>query len=153
VDYGTAGYGQYYDDQTSNTSHTVTLLDLNPGTTYHFRIKSKGSTSGNVNYSPDYTFTTLDPNGPVVSRVASSVDPTDATITWQTLNEESDSHVEYGITTAYGQVYDYPYSATYHAANLGGLSPGTTYHFRIKATGTSGRITYSADYTLTTSGP
>jgi hypothetical protein len=65
-------------------------------------------------------------------------------------------HFEYGPTAAYG-------STTYTtgagnggtvaaAANLGGLSPATTYHYRIVATN-SGGVTQGVDRTFTTSAP
>jgi hypothetical protein len=154
MDWGTTtNYGQVYSDSSSNTSHQVALSGLAAGTTYHLRIRATGSTSGNINYSHDYSFTTQAPTGPIISGVSYllNVGVRDVSISWRTLNEESDSYVEYGTTTSYGLVYNYPSSAIYHGATLSNLTPNTTYHFRIRATGvTSGLATYSDDYSFTT---
>lgn len=59
VDYGkTADYGSTTPlDENLVTSHSVTLADLEPNTTHHFRVKSKDA-SGNQATSGDYIFTT-----------------------------------------------------------------------------------------------
>jgi len=64
---------------------------------------------------------------------------------------------DYGTTTAYGQAAPCspttPYAgATDVTAQLSGLSPSTTYHFRLEATNADGR-TDGSDQTLTTQGP
>ncbi|HWX42970.1 MAG TPA: fibronectin type III domain-containing protein, partial [Blastocatellia bacterium] len=157
VDYGTTtSYGLVYNYPSPSNYHGATFLHLSPRTTYHFRIKATGTTAGNVTYSDDYSFTTKAPTAPVISAVAylPNVGVTDISITWSTLNEESDNYVDYGTTTNYGQVYNYPSPSTYHGATLTGLTPSTTYHFRIKATGaTSGQVSYSDDYLFTTLDP
>jgi hypothetical protein len=94
--------------------------------------------------------------GPVISSVAylPNVGSTDVSITWSTLNEDSDSYCDYGTTTNYGLVYNYASPGRYHGATLTNLTPSTTYHFRIKATGATSRIvTYSSDYSFTTKAP
>lgn len=59
--YGTTtNYGKEIKTTTYTTSHSITLTELIPGTTYHFQIKSKDST-GNIGTSEDRTFTTLKP--------------------------------------------------------------------------------------------
>jgi len=57
--YGTStDYGLEVKTTSYVTSHSVTLTDLTPETTYHYQIKSKDS-SGNVGNYTDKTFTTL----------------------------------------------------------------------------------------------
>lgn len=59
VVYGiTTAYGKEVKTTTYTTSHSVTLSDLSPATTYHYQVKSKDS-SGNIGYFADKTFTTL----------------------------------------------------------------------------------------------
>ena len=83
------------------TAHTVALSGLSGSTLYHFRVKSRDA-AGNLATSGDFTFTTLDATAPVISGVgASAITATGATIGWTT-NEASDSQVDYGLTTAYG---------------------------------------------------
>ena len=118
---------------------------LSPNTTYHFRIVAKNA--GGTGNGSDATLETL-PNAPaVVTQAASAVTRTSATLT-ATVNpnggQVSDCHFEYGPTETYGS--SAPCSsppgsgATVVAvsASASGLTPNTTYHFRISATNTGG---------------
>lgn len=59
----------------------------------------------------------------------SDVTPNSAVVTWRT-SVPANSLVEYGETAAYGaQSPLYPAYVTEHSVALGGLSPGTVYHF------------------------
>jgi hypothetical protein len=65
----------------------------------------------------------------------------------------SRAHFEYGTTTAYGtststQTVGVSGSPTPLAAAIGGLAPGTTYHYRLVAE-SSGGVSYGADRTFT----
>ena len=81
----------------------------------------------------------IDP-GPVISGVA-AFDVTDdgATITWD-LSEPGTGYVEYGTTTAYGSETVHEESFTYatHIQTITGLTPGTTYHYRVRSSAPSG---------------
>ena len=59
IEYGkTTSYGSTIpSDEGLVTSHNVTLSDLEPNTTYHFRVRSKDAT-GNEGISGDFTLTT-----------------------------------------------------------------------------------------------
>ncbi len=95
----------------------------------------------------------LAPNAPRISDVAATdISEKRATISWRT-DEFSSCRVEFGETTAYGQSANSLRYATSHSVDLRRLSPGTTYHYRIIATGFwfSG-TTQSGDYTFTTPG-
>ncbi|MGH7196419.1 MAG: fibronectin type III domain-containing protein [Candidatus Saccharimonadales bacterium] len=153
VEYGTdTAYGSTKTVAGFGTQHTVNLDALAPGTTYHYRVVSSDAAS-NQTVSADLTFTTATPDttAPVISNVASNnVTATGATITWNT-NEVSDSQVEYGTTTAYGQ--STPPNATMvadHSASLSGLQPGTTYHYRVLSRDGAGNVATSTDETFTT---
>jgi PGF-pre-PGF domain-containing protein len=93
----------------------------------------------------------LDTTPPVISNVAvTDVTTTSARITWTT-NEPSTSQVEYGTTTAYGTLTPLdPTLVTSHSVALTGLSPGTTYHFRVISIDAAGNKAYSSDFTFTT---
>lgn len=80
---------------------------------------------------------------------ASSVSAFGATITWQT-NATSDSRVDYGLTTAYGQSRTVSTPVTNHSVTLTGLRPSTTYHFKVTSGGTGYTSGVSGDYTFTT---
>ncbi len=89
----------------------------------------------------------------VISNVgSSSVTNNSATITWDT-NLGATSQVEYGVTTSYGQttVLD-ANEVISHVQTLAGLSPKTTYHYRVVST-RDGITKYSSDGTFSTEGP
>ncbi len=135
------------------TSHSRNLTGLNPGTLYHYRVKSRDA-AGNLAVSGDFTFTTLssaDTAPPVISKVAaSSITSSSANVTWTT-DEASDSQVEYGLTSAYGKSTGLSSSLlTSHSRNLTGLNPGALYHYRVKSRDAAGNLATSADFTFTT---
>jgi phosphodiesterase/alkaline phosphatase D-like protein len=129
------------------------LSGLAPNTTYHFRIKAVGR-DGTV-YGPDQQFTT----GPAPP-VATTSDAAKIKATSATLRGSLDSlgtaptvrvSFEWGLTTFYGSETT-PESKTasgIYSADLDGLSPNTTYHFRAKAAGDD--KAYGADVQFTTS--
>ncbi len=160
VEYGTtAGYGT----QTAATSAGagaapvavgVPVSGLTPRTTYHFRVvatNAAGTTTG-----PDATFSTPPPAPALGAASADAVDHASAVLSADvTPNDLATTyHFEYGTTAAYGaQTTDGsagggPAPVAVHAT-LGGLTPETTYHFRVVATNASGTTT-GADATFTT---
>jgi hypothetical protein len=134
------------------TSHSAALGGLTANTVYHYRVRSRDA-AGNLTVSGDFTFTTSAPDvtPPTVSNVASSgVSVSGATVAWTT-NEAADSQVEYGTTTSYGSSTTLdPTKLTSHSVTVGGLSPSTLYHFRVKTKDAAGNQTVSADFTFTT---
>ncbi|HEY9070096.1 MAG TPA: fibronectin type III domain-containing protein [Candidatus Ozemobacteraceae bacterium] len=130
--------------------HSVTLYNLSENTTYHFLIRTKDA-AGNQTDSEDMVFTTMDLTAPVISNVATpTVLENGATISWTT-DEAASSRVEYGLTTAYGSVATVTeaFSAT-HSVTINGLTPFTTYHFRVRSTDAAGNETISGDYSFVT---
>lgn len=95
----------------------------------------------------------IDP-GPAISGVtAFDVTDSGATITWD-LSEPGTGFVEYGTTTAYGSETTHETSFTYstHIQTIEGLTPGTTYHYRVRSSAPSGDPveTISPDHTFET---
>ena len=140
----------------SATSVSATISGLSPGTTYHFRVN--GSNSGGTTYGSDQTFTTSAVPPTVTSLAAASVSSTGATLNG-TVNANGFSTAvsfDYGLTTAYGtNIAGTPTpvtgsSATSVSAVISGLSPGTTYHYRVNGT-SSGGTSNGSDQTFTTS--
>ena len=73
-----------------------------------------------------------------------------ATITWTT-NEPANSQVEYGPTTSYGTLT--PLDATLvtaHSTPMTGLSPQTTYNYRVRSTDAAGNLRLGTNRTFTT---
>lgn len=111
-------------------------------------VVALGAVTGNM-YVRDFALgATAAP--PVISNVqAISVTGSAATITWST-DVPSDSQVQYGLTSSYGLSSTLDTSVvTSHSVTLSGLSPSTTYHYRVRSANAVG-TTYSPDYTFTT---
>jgi uncharacterized protein (TIGR02145 family) len=130
---------------TGNTSTAVSanITGLAAGTLYHFRVKAV-NTAGTVD-GGDMTFTTLEvPTA--VTLAASTVTNNSATIngTVNAKNSSTTVTFEYGLTTAYGvskAAAQSPVTGSTNtsvSANLTGLSQGTTYHYKVKATSAGG---------------
>jgi hypothetical protein len=94
---------------------------------------------------------TSTPTPPVISGVsASAITSNSTTITWTT-DQPSDSYLNYGATSSYGQGGLYsPALTTLHSVTLSGLAASTTYHYQVESHNAMGSVAYSTDYTLTT---
>lgn len=79
----------------------------------------------------------------------SNVSAFSATVTWQT-NAPSDSRVDYGITTSYGQSKTVSNPVIDHSVTLTGLCPNTTYHFKVTSGGSGYSSDTSSDFTFAT---
>ncbi|MEK7452570.1 MAG: fibronectin type III domain-containing protein, partial [Patescibacteria group bacterium] len=93
----------------------------------------------------------VDQTAPVLSGiVVSSIGKTSATVSWTT-NEDSNSKVYYGLTSAFesGFVFDTVLTKT-HSMILSGLSEGTTYSFQVRSADVSNNIATSSNYTFST---
>ena len=139
------------------------LATLNPGTTYHFRIVAtncEGCVAGTV-YGGDQTLTTISAPSAATGE-AGSVGLTGAVLTG-TANPHGTAatyHFQWGETASYGNQApqaDAPIgsdSASHEATeSLAGLTPGTTYHYRLVATNCGGCIAgtaYGADQSFST---
>jgi hypothetical protein len=143
--------------RTENGGITADLSGLAPNTTYHFRVKAVGR-HGTV-YGPDQQFTT-GPAPPVATTSdAANIKTTSATLRGglDSLGTASTVRVsfEWGLTTSYGSETT-PESKTAsgkYSADLDGLSPNTTYHFRAKAVGDDTAYGADAQFTTGTTAP
>jgi len=161
-EYGpTVAYGAF-----SRTSHTrvgskavpvqETLANLTPGTVYHYRVEASDKL-GDA-FGRDRTFTTTGHPPPgAVTGVTTGVSTTTATLTGTvvTQGETTNSYFEYGTTTSYGMqtpVANVTATTTPQAVSytLTGLSPGTTFHYRLVAAHAGALPEYGADQALTT---
>jgi cysteine-rich repeat protein len=150
----TTGYGLTSSDPNYVISHSASLLSLDEGATYHYQVCSKDS-AGNNACSSDYTCTTLDETPPTISNVqVTNITWNTATVTWDT-NEASSSYVDYDTD---GLPYVSTSGAatplvTSHSVNLTGLTPSTTYHFRVRSGDASANERFTDDATFVTLGP
>jgi len=95
-----------------------------------------------------------DTTSPIITEVASSdITEISVVITWTT-DEPCDSQIEYGDTDIYATSSTLMTTlVTSHTVNLTGLTPETTYHFRVKSSDASGNQAMSDDYSFATLEP
>jgi chitodextrinase len=98
------------------------------------------------------TSTTTDTKPPIIiSLSVSSVTATGAVIFWTT-DESSDALVEYGLTSSLGSQGPFdPTSTSKHNYTLSGLTPNTTYNYRVRSKDASGNLVVSSIGTFKTS--
>jgi hypothetical protein len=127
--------------------HSVSsqISGLAPDTSYHFRATATNFTG--TTYGPDRTFNTTGP--PSIAAIgALEVTQTTATLSAEVSPGFSATtyHFEYGIGTSYGNRTPESSSIgsddTGHpvTVSLSGLTPATTYHYRIVATNEVGAV-------------
>ncbi|MCE5347372.1 MAG: hypothetical protein LLG13_13945 [Bacteroidales bacterium] len=140
-------------------SFTSNITQLSPNTSYY--VRAYATNSAGTGYGKSVPFKT---HG---DKPASNVlNTSNITINSATLNGSINPNFlsttvtfEYGVSTSYGSTataQESPVSGDTDGnvtvkADLSGLTPGTTYHFRIKAENSLG-ITYSSDLPFTTLG-
>jgi DNA-binding beta-propeller fold protein YncE len=135
----------------------TTLSGLNAATTYHYRVVATNVGDGGSAYGADRTFTTV-VLAPDVHTGPPSVSATAASLTGGVLAQGLDTvyHFEYGSTPSYGASVPVPDadagSGTTPASvteSITGLTPNTTYHYRLVATSVGG-TSYGVDQAFTT---
>ena len=153
-----AGYNVYFGtssgvygtpiDAGVQPTYTVTGLTISP---YYFAVTAYDTAGEESPFSNEATKTIADSAPPVVTALsASGITSTGATITWTT-SEAATSLVEYGTTSAYGSSSSADSTLVIsHSQSLPGLTPGTTYHFRVHSADATGNVSRSVDQTLTT---
>ncbi len=138
----------------SNTVVSKGISGLTPNTTYHFRVV--GVNAGGTVYAGDLTFTTTAAAPTVTTKPATGVTATGATLNG-TVNANNNSTTvtfQYGLTTAYGSTVTADQSPVTGGSNtavskaITGLTPNTTYHYRVVGvnpggTANGGDLTFS----------
>jgi len=154
IDFGTdESYGKTISHPGLSSLHELALLNLQPATTYHLRVRSTDASGNGPATSADLNFTTLsapDTTAPVILNLrAEGVTDTTATVLWET-DEIADGFLEYGITVAYGlSSTDNGYTLS-HSLLLQALRPDTLYHARVRSSDPSGNAGTSPDITFRT---
>jgi len=167
IEYGTdTSYGSIYGSPSLFSTHSIYLpANLEPETTYHFRVLSRDNT-GDQAVSEDYTFTTIDDGsgdgdgegGIQISSVNASAGdvPNSIIITWNT-NVIANGSVRYGLDEEYGQTASEDLTidnkesfAKEHTITLYNLLSNSSYNFKVVSYDQSGNIATSANDTFST---
>ncbi len=144
VDWGTSS-GSYSrsdgDADASETTHSVTLKGLAPGTTYYWRVNSTDSNLNAITSTEQNLTTTA---RPAISSVSSGTPgQTSAAITFSTDRSVKDVFVDYIASSTSGACASVSNAKTVsggiaasagtsHSVSLTGLSAGTTHRFRVR---------------------
>jgi phosphodiesterase/alkaline phosphatase D-like protein len=158
-EYGTAtgSYTHTTADQArpSTGAFSADLTGLTPGTTYYYRVKADGD--GDAVYGVERSFTTSTTPPSVTTNDATGVDTASATLNGNLTALGTASSVkvsfEYGTATgsyAHTTADQARPSTGAFSADLTGLTPGTTYYYRVKADG-DGDAVYGVERSFTTS--
>jgi plastocyanin len=158
--YGSKTSVQSAGEGTADVAAAPTALKgLLPGTAYHFKLVAKNE-KGEVQGS-DQTFTTASPPGPP-SVTTGEASASESSVTLKgTVDPDGETTkyvFDYGTSTAYGQQStEVVLPATDHlghsvSATVTGLTAGTRYHFRLRATNAGGHAE-GADREFTTTSP
>lgn len=151
VKYGTAtgDYGNEVGSSEQETSHSIKLTELKPGTKYYYKVLWTDE-DGNQNESDEYTLTTT--SAPYVSNVKfSNVNINSAYVTF-TIKNATKATVQYGKSLSYGSTESIStsISETSYTIALTNLIEGMTHHLRIAGEDSEANIYYSDDYTFET---
>ncbi|MFC1558898.1 fibronectin type III domain-containing protein, partial [candidate division KSB1 bacterium] len=145
VDYDTTQTYSLSKQSGSNViDHSVTLTNLEPATTYNYRIGSTDINKNGPSYSLNAAVTTLAETDIIPPQIIAGPEITaitdkQATIIWET-DEPSDSHIEFSLDSTFGvldtisgapETKTLAEDVTLHRITLTNLIPDTTYYFRV----------------------
>ncbi|MHA2062619.1 MAG: fibronectin type III domain-containing protein [Candidatus Sifarchaeia archaeon] len=124
------------------TLHTISLVNLKPGTTYFYRVGGI-SPDGKASQSKEFIFSTDEIPPPFISDVSTVSDSTSAIIQWQT-DVETSSFINYSNTpSSFNFSIKDEELKTSHEIFLRDLLPGNTYFYKIVSTNEKGVHTES----------
>ena len=141
--------------ETSSTAYTDS--GLTQSTTYYYKVYAvdsagaAGLASATVSLAPEGKYNSAPSNGTPSLKIGS----TTTTVSWST-DRETYGTVEYGKTSSYGFNSSESSKTKNHSIKLTGLTPGTTYYYRVQALDDSSLVgysrsdAYSGSYSFTT---
>ena len=104
-------------------------------------------TVGNAGPPASLEFT-IDTSPPQITAIGLVSSEDDTVVVSWTTDDPSTSFVEFGVTNTYGESTPPAGPAAAHSVELVDLSPGQTYHFRVRATDAVGNESLSEDRTF-----
>ncbi|MFZ5640508.1 MAG: cytochrome c3 family protein [Bacillota bacterium] len=124
-----------------------TLIGFTSDTSLYYGKIAVGEYNRQAYFDDIYVW---DVTPPKISNIAESY-ITGSTVTIDFLTDEFASHrIDYGQTTSYGSSKVTTVRDLNHSVDISGLTPNTTYHYKITVTDAAGNATSSADRTFTT---
>ncbi len=120
---------------------TGSLSGLTPGTTYYVRAYSTNQEG--MNYGNELSFKTIP--APPVATAASKITASEFTANWKSVTGADDYRLDVSETEDFSiYVSGYQHKTIMETSDsITGLSPGTTYYYRIRAYNSSGYSGYS----------
>lgn len=165
IDYGTTQqYTLMKQSENNVTAHTMTLTNLQPATTYNYRVNSMDINRNGPSMSPNAAFTTesetdIIPPQIIAGPLVTSITDDQATIVWET-DEPSDSYIEFTLDSTFGELdtlaappetKTLAEDVTSHSITLTNLTPDTLYYFRVASVDIEDNgPTFSADTSFRT---
>ena len=140
-------------DPVAKTSHSITVVGLNPGTKYYYQVQSLDEYrdySSESAYSSTYSFTTL--FAPSIANVSvSNLTLTTADISFET-STPANLALNFGTSASYGNSIAETAGSytTNHSIKLSNLVHTTRYHFQITGADIDGNALSSDDYVFDT---
>ncbi len=145
--------GVYSTDEVSNsgqvTSHTITLDNLQSGTTYYYKAKWTDE-DGNTGFSSELSFTTLP--APTVKEVSTKSLGLNAATVQFTTNQATKAKIYFGKSEGFGglQIVNTSTVESTYSVGLSCLEVGTTYYYKINPFDADGNEYEGNIFSLTT---
>ena len=119
-----------------------------PATTHQYTVSARDAAGNTSGLSAPASAST--PPFVISAVGVTSITGSAALVGWTT-DQPASSQVEYGPTVAYGALSPLDVNLTLaHAQSLSGLTPNTTYHYRVRSVDSAGREVVSGDAVFTT---
>ena len=153
--FGQDALDQSASDSQLATEHRVELPNLEPNTTYKFRVRSFDAVENGPTQSSELSFTTAaapDVRAPALvgTPQVESLGDRSAIISWTT-DEAADAFVRYGLDSSLDRAVGRVVLGSDHRVTLSNLKPNTTYRFKVASVDMAGNgPTESAELSLTT---
>jgi hypothetical protein len=141
VDYKATSSGTWINVATGTTSISANLTGLTASTPYDWRVRTNCS-SGSSSYTTGQFTTTSSCDVPA-GLTASPIAQTTATVNWNAASGANSYDVDYKATSS-GTWINVATGTTSTSANLSGLTPGTSYDWRVRTNCSSGSSSYAS---------
>ena len=132
------------DPENLSLDHQLELFGLEPGTTYHYQLRSKADI-GSMALSADFTFTTSIQTIDITNFFSQVIDDNTATFKWVT-NRESDSKIIYtpyrgeALATDETKTKKDTAMAIIHEMTVSDFQPGVIYNVKIESEDVNGNV-------------